>query len=1091
MHGCGDSSGGFVYPVSFTPTGPPGNQLSLRMATSFRRTLFAAAGVALLSGLDSACATLLAYDGFDHPAGALVGKTAPTGFSSAYTAFGSGANVSSPGATYPGLPVTGNKVDLGGVNSGVYGVLTNSPEAPGTTLYFSYMMQVATGTGYAGISFFQGTTETLYTGSRSNLFGIDPKGGTAGNSASSVTSLSLVVFRVDFTASGATIRLYVNPTSAEEPASASATATKTSALTFDRIRIESTNDTGTIDEFRLGTTFADVAPIAPGFTPTEVLVLGSSVASGTGANPQSLGWAYRLEDLLENHAPIVPGSTVTWQVNNASIGGDTTSKVLARFQTDVVNAHPGTDIIIIALSLANEGLVGADDAGSVAAYESFRNGMLQIINLCRGKGYYPVVSLSYPNDNYSLAQYAFVRKINLLLNSWDVPSMNFLGATDNGAGHWAPGFVNDAYHPNASGHAELFLSVVPSLFDAITAGKLTLPQIGGTTSYLRLQRDAAEPAPVRFSPAQTMHSFTLSFRVRTTDTGTIAAVGSGANRATLEIRSNALVYVGPTGAELSVPLAANNDRWYDIALSHLYATTKSLLYVDGVLKGTVTDNFIPDLFVVGGAAGASGRALAPLQADFQDVCLYRAAWTQDEALAQDNGVFQQASLEICSPLADTVPINGTALENRAQSLTALTLKTAKFIAMAATPPDALKADSFASGAVSLTWAGHGSPSSPFTIERRRSGVGEAWVAVATSPGNASFFEDSGLTAGASYDYRIRAQEGSLQGDYSNVVSVAAGGQSAVSYQDWISGYFTEKKPTYLIDFDASANPAYNGVKWNTVSSPSIATPYPLVDTTNASDGYSLAVSDSFDQTRADAGAPLTDFAAIAQSTLFAIRDDVPLTGGFTFSGLNPASTYDFSFFAHRGSLQPNFDYSGVYTFTGAGSPVSVEVNAATSTALTKISGLTPNASGVITLNISAGSGAGTDFAVINFIQMVRVAGDTAYTQNIKSGSDPDGDGRTNFEEYARGFNPTKADDRPFTLDSFGVKPGGSDMEFRISRNRRAKDVNYVLEKSADLKNWQADPQASVSVLSRIGDLETVAYASPASPANVFFRLRIY
>ncbi len=500
----------------------------------------------------------------------------------------------------------------------------------------------------------------------------------------------------------------------------------------------------------------------------EIVVLGSSVAAGAGASPTSEAWGYKVEDLMENHAPIVPGSNVAWQVNNASVGGDNTTRVLARYQTDVVNAHPGTDIVIIALSLANEGLPGSGNPQAV--YDSFKNGLTQIIANCRSNGYYPVISLVYPNGAYTPNEYAYVKRMNLLLNTWNVPSINFLGAIDDGLGHWAAGNFTDGGHPNNPGHGEMFYTVVPTLFEAIAAGKTTGPQIQGTNGYLRMQRDATETSPIRFTPLHPMHSFTISFRVRSSDVGTIAAVGAGATRATLEIRDSSLVYIGPTGAELSAPLDANDGHWHDIALSHRHATGQSLLFVDGVLKGTVSDQYIPDLFVLDGAAGAVGRALAPLQADFQDLCIYRAAWTQDEAMAQCKGALQQASLEICAPLADATPVSGAAFENRAQSMSLMTLNTSNFTTqLATTAPDGLVATSNSAATVNLTWTSHGT--SGFTIERRRTGVAESWVTAGTSPANTPAFTDTGLLAGTSYDYRVSTHVGTLQSDYSNVVSV--------------------------------------------------------------------------------------------------------------------------------------------------------------------------------------------------------------------------------------------------------------------------------------------------------------------------------
>ncbi|MDB6079527.1 MAG: hypothetical protein JWO82_3274 [Akkermansiaceae bacterium] len=1046
----------------------------------------------VFSAFNPAAASLLAYDGFDYPAGStLTGKTGPLGFSSAYTAVASGTPVSAAGYAYGDLAVAGNKVDFAGTNgSGAFGILSNPSYTPGTTVYFSYLMRVTADTGYAGLSLFQGATETLFTGNVSgngNFFGIDPKSGASVNSTVSGAKLSLLVYRIDFTATGATIKLYVNPTSGDEPATPNLTVTRTTPLTYDRIRLQSSSVTGSLDEFRLGTTFADVAPVTFGNNTQEVVVAGSSVAFGYGADTPPQSWAGRLGTLLETQAPLAPGSNVTWQYGNASVSGNNTAAVLSRYQNDVAVAHKDASIVIIGLSLANEGLVGSTTPQPV--FDSFKNGMLQLIENVKAQGAYPMFTLCYPQNTYNAEQYEYIKRMNLLMNSWGYPSINLLGAIDDGSGHWAPGYSFDDGHPNSAGHGELFYSIVPTVFDAIVAGKKTTPQWKDTTAYLSLQQDAAETAPIRFTPERTMHSFTQTFRVRTTGTGTIAAVGFGTQRATLEVRSGSLVYVGPGGTELNSGVDVNDGAWHDIALAHRYTTNNTLLFVDGVPKGNLIEQLVPDLFVLGGPAG-TGRPAAPAHADYQDLAIYRGAWTGAEALAQDSGALQQASMEICAPLADAAPSQGSTLENRAQSLSQLILSSSQFTAQEAlVAPDSLKAESFAAGAVSLTWQGYGG--NGFVVERRRTGVAEAWTTLATTTGQVTAYEDSGLTAATSYDYRISAVEGDLRSDSTSVVSILPNGVATRSYQDWIASYYAPLKTTYLVDFNPNASPDYGGAKWNTVTNPAVGAPKLLVDTTNSSAaGVTVAITDSFDQTRTDNGAPLTDYPAAAQSTQFALRDDVPLTGAIKFAGLSPGSTYDFTFFARRGTLVAGYDYSGTYTFTGAGAPVSVRVDGTLNTALTKVPGITPDASGNVTLTISSGNGTGNHFAVINFIQLDKAGQDPTYQAKVDPAGDPDGDGVSNFEEFARGLDPTKADASPFQVKDFSGAAAGSNVRLTFVENRRAGGVTYVLEKSADLVTWQADTTATNSLLNRAGDSDTVAFDSPVDGAHQFYRVRL-
>ena len=932
-------------------------------------------GLTLGLGSQVCHASLIAEEGFDYPAGTpLAGKTGPLGFSGPYTASNSGLTISAGGSSYGDLSISGNKLAFSGTtNNGNFGSLSNSPETPGTTVYMSYLMQADPNSGYAGVSLFNGNDEVLFTGKRSgtpNVFGLEPKDGTSENSGVHCTRLSLVVCRIDFESDSATIRMYLNPQSPEEPGTADVTVTRNSALVYDSVRFQSSNANGSVDEFRLGDTFADVAPLTFGSIPSEVVVLGSSVAAGTGASPQSNGWAYRLEALLEQPPAEIPDSRAAWTVFNASIGGDTTSKVLNRFNNDVAIPRAGADIVMIGLSLANEGLVGSSNPQPV--FDSFKNGLTEIISRCRAEGFYPVITLCYPQNQYNSQQYAFVRKMNVLINSWDVPSVNFLGAIDDGNGHWVPGYSADDGHPNSQGHLELYSSIVPTFFDAVIAGKTDIPSWDGTTGYLRLQQDAGSPSPLTFTPGHDYRSLTLSYRLRTTGTGSIAAIESGTTGATMEIREGSLVYISPTGVETTIPTTLNDGRWHDLAISHRKPSSQTLLFVDGQLMATVSGSLTAETFVVGGPGSTAGRAAAPLEADFQDVAIYRAAWTEDEALAQSSGALQQASLDVLATLDDATPAQGAALDNEAQSAEQMVLETSSFTVSAVmTTPDGLTASSYVPGTVSLAWVDHAGGSASFTIERRQTGVAEDWTVVATTPGNTPFYEDAGLTAGTSYDYRISIPEGSLQGDYSNVVSIAPAGQDSISYGDWIAGYYQpeEEDASILVDFNASGAPDYGGVVWNTVSSPSDPTPIALRDTADVDTGITVSVSDAFDQTRNDAGSTFSAYATSAQSTIFALRDDVPLAGAITFAGLDPAMTYDFSFFARRGSLVGGFDYSGVYTFTGGGDPVEIIVNAANNTSLAHALAVAPDASGVVTLTITPGPGTGTDFPVINFLKL--------------------------------------------------------------------------------------------------------------------------
>jgi lysophospholipase L1-like esterase len=696
----------------------------------------------------------------------------------------------------------------------------------------------------------------------------------------------------------------------------------------------------------------------------NLTVHGSSVAKGYGYNgwcsltngSYTLGYAGQLTALL---------AAGGWAVTNTSTPGDTTAGANTKF-TNVVATVP--NIVLLGLGLGNEGLVASVRPG--ATLESFKSGMLSLIQKCRDNGYYPVVALNYPNNGYTARHYEIVKEMNLIMNTWDIPSFNFLGAIDNGAGRWADGFWYDSLHPNAAGHSELLYAIPPSLFDAIQAGKTNSPSLNGTAGSVRLTADASHPAPLTFTPSNTIHSFTTAFRVRTTSTGTVAVVMTATSAApsTIEIRTNALVYVAPDGVEISYAIDAAGGGWIDVALAHRYAQQQTLLYVDGVLAGTKTERMAPSQFVLGGPA-TSGRSSAPAQADYQDWCVYRAAWHADEALAQHQGAFQKASLEICAPLNDIYFEQSVAVSNRAQSLSYALVNTTNLSAQpAVTPPGSLTAASYSDTSVQLSWVDNSSTETGYVIQRRVTGAGQAWSTVATPALAATSYADSGLTTKTTYDYRVCSQDGSLQSDWSAIVFVTTGANSTSrSFVDWRNGFFPPPPGSYLIDFNTSASPAYGGTIWNTVTSLTSVAAYSLVDTNNDSyAGYTLTLTDAFDTFNSGNSAPLGDYAADAQSTMF-VSTTSNGAGQIALAGLNDTYNYDLTLFGRRGSRTAGYDYRTRYYIADGEVDVTFEVDTANNTAATRIYGVRPN-NGKITIDvIGPDSPTGTVFAGISLL----------------------------------------------------------------------------------------------------------------------------
>lgn len=243
----------------------------------------------------SASATLLLYDGFDYTAGSLVGQNEGTGFKTAWANSGTAAasSVISNGAEYTdstGIQLLshGGKVSVSATDtSGVFRTFDPITAASGgtTTYWVSFLgntsgMWTQTGGSYsAALVLRNGNTELLAVGA----FGTTDAwrvraNGTTYSSATGIASSSseaFIVMRIDIdtTTGGAdSVYLWVDPALATTPSIAASTVSITGTNLWDSFSLSllriGTMDGGahtskaiTLDELRVGTDFANVAPI--------------------------------------------------------------------------------------------------------------------------------------------------------------------------------------------------------------------------------------------------------------------------------------------------------------------------------------------------------------------------------------------------------------------------------------------------------------------------------------------------------------------------------------------------------------------------------------------------------------------------------------------------------------------------------------------------------------------------------------------------------------------------------------------------------------------------------------------------------------
>ena len=398
--------------------------------------------------------------------------------------------------------------------------------------------------------------------------------------------------------------------------------------------------------------------LCPELDPRGIVVMGSSVARGQGA-PGDMGYAFQYGELLEDR--FAEGDGQNWDLTNISVGGNNTVDVTERWARDLA---PLCDkYVVYGLSLANEGI----RTRGQAAFDDFRDNMLALIERARNRGIQPVVVGNYARRDFNATDYGFIRQMNLLIHQWDVPSVNVLGTNDNGQGNWVTGYEADLGHPNQAGHTEFFHAFVPSLFDALAAGKPQPVRPAEPTSAT--VGAAVDPSPITFEPEETVHSFTISFRFATSGhNGTLLTYDSDGGQHRLVIRPDGALHLsGPTGTRMTTAIV-NDGAPRTFTITHHYARGTTELYVDGARVGDpLPGRFVTSNYALFGAE-------SPAQGQVGDLFYYRSGMNEDEIAALVDGALLKSSLELYVPFSETTTGGTTTFvaDNLAQSTNQIT-----------------------------------------------------------------------------------------------------------------------------------------------------------------------------------------------------------------------------------------------------------------------------------------------------------------------------------------------------------------------------------------------------------------------------------
>lgn len=388
-------------------------------------------------------------------------------------------------------------------------------------------------------------------------------------------------------------------------------------------------------------------PSCPSKDLSRIAIMGSSVPSGTGAT-NNQGYAQLYAQLLTARANRGVGQP--WNVSNISVPGNNTISVINRWDNDLLPLC--SKYVIYALSLGNEGIT----TGGQATFNQFRDNLQLLINKARQQGIEPIITNCYTREDYTATEYNFIKQMNLLIHSWNVASVNLLGAIDNGAGRWATGYKYDDLHPNDAGHLEFEYAMVPSLFDALKAGKTQPYRVDGTS----LSLSPASGYKLQIKPEEILHSFTLSYDIQTSSTGQVAELSTAAGLNKLVINaSGKMDYSSASSTGISGLTVLNDNQWHKVTLTHYYAMGKTFLYIDKVLQGSIAEKIVTTTFDLNGSNAPA--------ANYRTLLLYRAGMTAEEINAMVDANLLKSSLEIYSPLDGANVFSADPIINLAQS----------------------------------------------------------------------------------------------------------------------------------------------------------------------------------------------------------------------------------------------------------------------------------------------------------------------------------------------------------------------------------------------------------------------------------------
>ncbi|MGY4384476.1 lysophospholipase L1-like esterase [Pedobacter sp. UYP24] len=393
---------------------------------------------------------------------------------------------------------------------------------------------------------------------------------------------------------------------------------------------------------------ADTSRINKSLETLKIVYFGSSVPYGTGAT-KDFGYTSIFTRLLKQRA--ADGTGKAWTTVNKSIGGDNTERLMARWQRDLVPQK--ARYVVIALSLGNEGI---HESGK-PKLDQFKSNMTKLIAMARDSGYVPIITNCYTRNDFNEADYYYVKQLNLWINALDVPSVNLLGAIDDGTGKWAPHYWFNEGHPNDAGHAEMSYAIVPSLFDAMANGKPQPKFIDA--SYLTWDKNNHDL--LYFKPDNALHAFTTNITIKTNGKGQVLQLtDSSGNSGSIAVNKKGfLEYISAQKHKIEGITKIDDGKWHQVTLTHYYARGETILYCDNIKEGDASEKLLFKALYIG---DKKGRGLS-----VKNLLFYRSGMNLSEVKALNDHQVLKSSLELYAPLDGKHTVLKDELTNLAQS----------------------------------------------------------------------------------------------------------------------------------------------------------------------------------------------------------------------------------------------------------------------------------------------------------------------------------------------------------------------------------------------------------------------------------------